>query len=72
MSSYSSCGTSRAWSTSEYVTRHLRLISLVLASLGIVPGSEEGMRAEEIWARVVELEAAFWPDGEDEVALLSK
>ena len=38
--------------------------------LGIQPGTEAGDRAEEIWARIVELEAAFWPLEED-VALLS-
>jgi hypothetical protein len=39
--------------------------------LGIKPGTEAGDRAEEIWARVVELEAAFWPEGEEEIILLS-
>lgn len=31
-----------------------------------MPGSKEWARAEEIWARVVELEEQFWPDVEHE------
>lgn len=39
--------------------------------LSIVPGTPAFLRAEEIWARVVELEEAFWPVGGEELAALS-
>jgi len=38
----------------------------VVNRLEIEPGTEAWTRAEEIWARVVELEEAFWPDVENE------
>lgn len=48
------------WSCSEFVNFVDELASLV-NDLGIVPGSRQWKRAEDIWARVIELEAAFWP-----------
>ena len=39
-------------------------------SLGIQPGSSDWLRAEEIWERVIELEEAFWPGGEAEIAAM--
>ena len=35
-------------------------------SLDIRPGSPAHVRAEEIWARVIEREEMFWPHEEDE------
>ncbi|GBE83848.1 predicted protein [Sparassis crispa] len=40
----------------------------VVNSLNIQPGSEACARAEQIWARVIELEESFWPiSGEEEL-----
>lgn len=50
--------------------QYTRAAAKGLDRLGIEPGTEAGDRAEEIWARAVELEAAFWP-GEKEIILLS-
>ncbi|EPS95654.1 hypothetical protein FOMPIDRAFT_130957 [Fomitopsis schrenkii] len=41
-------------------------------SLGIEPGSPAWIRAESIWARVVELEEAFWPVAGEELTMLSE
>ncbi|GAV99833.1 heme oxygenase-like protein [Lentinula edodes] len=48
------------WSCPEFVKFVDDLADLV-DSLGIQPGSAEWSRAEEVWARVIELEADFWP-----------
>ena len=47
------------------------LLTRVTPSLEIAPGTPAFTRAEEIWARVVELEEAFWPVGGDELTLLA-
>ena len=48
-----------------------RFLCVVLRSLGIEPGSPAWVRAESIWARVIELEEAFWPVGGEELTMLS-
>ncbi|KAI0072927.1 heme oxygenase-like protein [Panus rudis PR-1116 ss-1] len=60
---------SENWSNPEFVAFVDELANLV-NQLDIKPGSETCTRAEEIWGRVIELEEAFWPSGEDEVAFL--
>ena len=47
------------------------LLTRVTPSLEIAPKTPAFTRAEEIWARVVELEEAFWPVGGDELTLLA-
>ncbi|KAI9065315.1 heme oxygenase-like protein [Trametes sanguinea] len=58
------------WTCPEFVQFVDTLESLV-NRLSILPGSPAYVRAEEVWARVVELEEAFWPVGGEEVAVLS-
>lgn len=58
------------WTNSDFV-RFVDDIAELVNSLGITPGSSSWGRAESIWARVVELEEAFWPVGGEEVAMLS-
>ncbi|EMD35495.1 hypothetical protein CERSUDRAFT_124789 [Gelatoporia subvermispora B] len=58
------------WTNEEFVKFVDDLAELV-DSVKIAPGSESWFRAEQIWARVVELEEAFWPIGGEEVAVLS-
>ncbi|KAF8893173.1 hypothetical protein CPB84DRAFT_1783349 [Gymnopilus junonius] len=41
-------------------------------SLGISPGTDAWLRAEDIWLRVVELEVGFWPDEGEEVQMRKK
>ncbi|KAJ3736822.1 heme oxygenase-like protein [Lentinula guzmanii] len=55
---------SENWSCPEFVTFVDDLADLV-DSLGIYPGSAAWSRSEEIWARIVELEADFWPTEEE-------
>ena len=56
------------WSCPDFVKFVDDLADLV-NSLGITPGSPSWKRAEDIWARVVELEEAFWPiQGETQVS----
>ncbi|KAJ3811658.1 heme oxygenase-like protein [Lentinula aff. lateritia] len=52
------------WSCPEFVKFVDDLADLV-DSLGIQPGSAEWSRAKEVWARVIELEADFWPIEEE-------
>ncbi|KAJ2990339.1 hypothetical protein NUW54_g8498 [Trametes sanguinea] len=58
------------WTCPEFVQFVDALGSLV-NRLSISPGSPAYVRAEEIWARVVELEEAFWPVGGEEMVVLS-
>jgi len=53
------------WSCSEFLS-FVDELANVVNNLGIVPGSRECRRAEDIWARVIELEAAFWPTEGDQ------
>ncbi|THH18394.1 hypothetical protein EW146_g2592 [Bondarzewia mesenterica] len=53
------------WTNIEFVKFVENLASAVDA-FDIRPGSDEWVRAEEIWARVVELEEAFWPEEGEE------
>ena len=36
-----------------------------------MPGTAAFIQAEEIWARVIELEEAFWPVGGEELTTLA-
>ncbi|KAF7794918.1 hypothetical protein EIP86_006061 [Pleurotus ostreatoroseus] len=56
------------WTNDEFVDFVNDLADLVNQQ-NLQPGSSEWARAEEIWARVVELEEAFWPLEKD-LALL--
>ncbi|KAI0918822.1 hypothetical protein AcW1_009466 [Taiwanofungus camphoratus] len=58
------------WTNPEFV-HFVDDLADIVNSLGISAGSPAWVRAEAIWARVVELEEAFWPIGGDEVLLLS-
>ena len=42
-----------------------------LPRFDVKPGTEAWTRAEEIWARAVELEEAFWPNVENEAEELA-
>ncbi|KAI0356009.1 heme oxygenase-like protein [Trametes cingulata] len=50
------------WTSPEF-GKFVHALSDIVDRLAIVPGSPTYLRAEEIWARVVELEEAFWPEG---------
>ncbi|KAI0090311.1 heme oxygenase-like protein [Irpex rosettiformis] len=56
------------WTNTEF-EKFVKDLEDIVNGLGIQPGTEAGNRAEEIWARVIELEAAFWPP-EGDIALL--
>ncbi|KAI0763028.1 heme oxygenase-like protein [Trametes elegans] len=58
------------WTNPEFV-KFVDTLADLVNELDITPGSDAFIRAEEIWARVVELEEAFWPVGGEELALLS-
>lgn len=53
------------WSNAEFIS-FVDTLAGIVNDLEITPGSTSWKRAEEIWARVVELEAAFWPDEGEE------
>jgi thiaminase len=53
------------WSSPQFITFVNNLASLV-DDLGIEPGTETWVNAEQIWNRVVELEAEFWPNAGEE------
>ncbi|CCL99574.1 uncharacterized protein FIBRA_01592 [Fibroporia radiculosa] len=57
------------WTNPEFVAFVDDLADIV-NSLEIQPGSSAWLRAEQIWARVVELEEAFWPIGGEELISL--
>ncbi|KAI0703741.1 heme oxygenase-like protein [Cytidiella melzeri] len=48
------------WTNPEF-EKFVKDLEELVDDLGIKSGTEAGDRAENIWARVVELEAAFWP-----------
>ena len=53
------------WSSPEFVT-FVDSLRALIDSLDISPSDEIYSRAEDTWARVVELEGEFWPrDGEE-------
>ncbi|TFY54251.1 hypothetical protein EVG20_g9785 [Dentipellis fragilis] len=56
------------WTNAEFVTFVNDLADLV-NRFGVQKGSESWVRAEQIWARVVELEEAFWPTGGEELTM---
>ncbi|OCH89653.1 heme oxygenase-like protein [Obba rivulosa] len=58
------------WTNPEFV-RFVDDLADLVDSLNIKPGSDGYYRAEEIWARVVELEEAFWPIGGEEIVVLA-
>ncbi|PCH35359.1 heme oxygenase-like protein [Wolfiporia cocos MD-104 SS10] len=57
------------WTNLEFV-RFVDDLADLVNSLEIQPGTLAWVRAEAIWARVIELEEAFWPVGGDELELL--
>ncbi|KAJ3478186.1 hypothetical protein NLI96_g9935 [Meripilus lineatus] len=59
------------WTNPDFVV-FVDTLGDIVDALEISPLSDAGKRAEEIWARVLELEEAFWPLGEDELTLLRK
>ncbi|KAH9919856.1 uncharacterized protein B0H18DRAFT_1026483 [Fomitopsis serialis] len=56
------------WTNPEFV-KFVDELAQIVNSLGIEPGTPAWIRAEAIWARVVELEEAFWPAGGEELTL---
>ncbi|KAH9919846.1 heme oxygenase-like protein [Fomitopsis serialis] len=59
------------WTNQEFV-KFVDELAQIVNSLGIEPGSPAWIRAEAIWARVVELEEAFWPVGERSSSCLAR
>ncbi|KAH9833279.1 heme oxygenase-like protein [Rhodofomes roseus] len=59
------------WTNPEFV-KFVDELTQIVNSLGIEPGSPAWIRAESIWARVIELEEAFWPVGGEELTLLNE
>ncbi|CAL1699338.1 unnamed protein product [Somion occarium] len=57
------------WTNEEFIIFVDELAELV-NSLDVKPGSDAWVRAEDIWGRVIELEEAFWPPGENEIDFL--
>ncbi|KAI8976586.1 heme oxygenase-like protein [Trametes punicea] len=58
------------WTCPEFV-HFVETLEGLVNRLPIAPGSAAYVRAEEIWARVVELEEAFWPVGGEQLTTLS-
>ncbi|KAK0203571.1 hypothetical protein DFS33DRAFT_1487871 [Desarmillaria ectypa] len=58
------------WSNTEF-SSFVDTLAGIVNDLGITPTSGSWKRTEEVWARVVELEAAFWPDNGEEFSMLS-
>ncbi|OZJ04853.1 hypothetical protein BZG36_02596 [Bifiguratus adelaidae] len=56
------------WTNPEFV-KFVDDLADVVNSYGVRPGSQEWARAEMIWARVLELEEAFWPEEGEETML---
>jgi thiaminase len=52
------------WSSPEFKTFVDDLADIV-NSFGTVPGTSAWTRSEEIWYRVIELEADFWPNADE-------
>ncbi|OBZ67499.1 Bifunctional TENA2 protein [Grifola frondosa] len=59
------------WTSPEFV-RFVDELEDIVNSLKIEPGSEAYVRAEEIWARVIELEEAFWPVAGEDLSVYAK
>ncbi|RDX45188.1 heme oxygenase-like protein [Lentinus brumalis] len=57
------------WTCPEF-ERFVDDIADLVNHLQISPGTPAWARAEEIWARVIELEESFWPLGGEELAAL--
>ena len=55
------------WTNDEFV-RFVNDLADAVDAFNVQPGSPEWFRAEEILARVVELEEAFWPKEGEEVS----
>lgn len=59
------------WTNAEFIT-FVDDLADVVNDLGIAAGTETWKNSEEIWARVVELEEAFWPEiGEEKTMKLA-
>lgn len=58
------------WSSTEF-SSFVDTLAGIVNDLGITPGSASWKRAEGVWDRVVELEAAFWPEEGEESSMLS-
>ncbi|KAI0703682.1 heme oxygenase-like protein [Cerioporus squamosus] len=58
------------WTCPEF-ERFVDDIADLVNRLPISPGTSAFSRAEEIWARVVELEEMFWPLGREELTVLA-
>ncbi|TFK32031.1 hypothetical protein BDQ12DRAFT_729029 [Crucibulum laeve] len=56
------------WTSPDFVA-FVNDIGVVVDGLGITPSSEKWKRAEEIWARVAELEVNFWPEDGEELTM---
>jgi thiaminase len=58
------------WTNAEFV-KFVDDLAALVNGLAIEQGTEAWARAEEIWARVVELEIGFWPEEGEEVTMLA-
>jgi thiaminase len=56
------------WTSPEFEEFVKDLADLV-DNLEIPPGSKAWKRAENIWARIVELEESFWPEEREEITM---
>jgi thiaminase len=56
------------WTSKEFV-EFVDDIALHVDNLGIEPGTSAWQRAEDIWARVIELEVDFWPDPREDIGI---
>ncbi|KAI0370503.1 heme oxygenase-like protein [Pilatotrama ljubarskyi] len=54
------------WTNPEF-HKFVDTLGDIVDRLPIIPGSPAFLHAEGIWARVVELEEAFWPEAEEEL-----
>jgi thiaminase len=53
------------WSTPQFA-KFVDDLEALVNDLGIKPGTQTWINAEQIWNRVVELEAEFWPNAGEE------
>ncbi|EPQ52199.1 heme oxygenase-like protein [Gloeophyllum trabeum ATCC 11539] len=53
------------WTNAEFI-RFVDDLADLVNELGITAGTDAWKKAEEVWARVVELEEAFWPEKGEE------
>ena len=56
------------WTNSEFL-RFVENIATVVDSYDVQPGSARWEQAVRVWQRVVELEAAFWPDDDEDLIM---